>query len=140
MPRQEPLYPHVPKGRQPSYAPYSKESWLEHRRHHREFVNRVRLGLVTITGAFITNPHYGGYSFREDSIHGSADYVAPEEVLEILNAAKIDKIHLAGGWWTEVGYKGWGEEIAVSLAKESLPRWKAAFLGKLPKTIITGGE
>ena len=146
MPKKEPLYPHVPKSRKSEgeYAPYSKEGWEEHQRELQRRLEQIRAGAIIIKGTYITNPNYGGYSYTEavtmpgvTLITGMVDYADPEEVLQIAEAGGLKEMSLAGGWWTQAGFEGWGQKIPISLARTKLPEWKAIFLGRLPTITST---
>ena len=148
MPKQPPLYPHIPKSQmkkaEAEYAPYSKEGWEEHLRQLERTLEQIRAGSITLKSAYITNPNYGGYTFTEAVtrpgvalISGAVDYANPEEVLLIAETGGLKEVSLAGGWWTEAGFEGWGQKIPISLARTKLPEWKAIFLGRLPKRTIT---
>ncbi|MBA7684768.1 hypothetical protein ES703_93177 [subsurface metagenome] len=129
-------------GHQSEYAPYSKEGWEEHVRHFDELISNIKAGKVRIQAGYITNPNYGGYSYKEEidsKIFGSVDFAAPSEVLKVLETAGIKEVLLAGDWWQMAGFKGWGEKIPVSVAQEKLPEWKAIFLGRLPSQTEEGG-
>lgn len=116
-----------------TYAPYSKEGWEEHQRHLEELLARIKAGKVKIRSAYITNPNYGGYSYTEDErIRGMVEYADPAEVLLIAETGGLNYVSLAGGWWPEAGFQGYGQTIPVSLARARLPEWKAIFLGTLP--------
>lgn len=148
MSKKEPLYPHVPKSQmretEAKYAPYSKEGWEDHLRQLSRMLEDVRAGSIKVKGAYITNPNYGGYSYIEavtrpgvTLITGMVDYADPEEVLQIAEAGGLKEVSLAGGWWTQAGFEGWGQKIPVDQAKVLLPEWKAIFLGRLPTRTAT---
>lgn len=122
------------------YAPYSKEGWEEHARNFNEFLAKVRAGRAKVTGAYITNPNYGGYFYKEDEkISGSVSFADPLEVLQVLETAGIKEVALGGDWWRLAGLKGWGEKVPVSFAREELPQWRAIFLGRIPARTEEGG-
>jgi len=115
------------------YAPYSRKGWEEHQRHLEELLAKIRAGKVKVRTAYVTNPNYGGYSYYEDDrITASVDYADPQEVLLVAEAAGLREVSLAGGWWPEGGFEGWGQKIPLSLARAKLPEWRAIFLGRLP--------
>ncbi len=81
-------------------------------------------------GAYLHNWQYGGYSYVEEDpgkperlwVRGMADYVSPDKVIAIAEKEGLPHISLAGGFWEEVGYKGWGQKISVAEAKSALSR------------------
>lgn len=80
----------------------------------------------TYSGFYITNANYGGYSTREKTdrgtvISGMVDYVGPSTVLRLAGRHR-KRVSLAGGAWSRVGYKGWGEKITVREAKKALAK------------------
>ncbi|MBA7664940.1 hypothetical protein ES703_73006 [subsurface metagenome] len=144
MAKKEPLYPHVPKSQmkktEEEYAPYSKEGWEDHLRQLSRMLDNIKTGSIIVKSAYITNPNYGGYSYTEavtrpgvTLITGMVDYADPEEVLQIAEAGGLKEVSLAGGWWTQAGFEGWGQKIPIDQAKVLLPEWKVIFLGRLPK-------
>ena len=148
MSKKEPLYPHVPKSqmqkKEAEYAPYSKEGWEDHLRQLSRMLENVRAGSIKIKGAYITNPNYGGYSYTEavtrpevSIVSGMVDYADPGEVLLIAETGGLEEVSLAGGWWTQAGFEGWGQKIPIDRAKVLLPEWKAIFLGRLPTRTAT---
>ena len=148
MAKKPPLYPHVPKSqinkKEAEFAPYSKEGWEDHLHQLSRMLDNIKTGSTIVKGAYITNPNYGGYSYTEavtrpgvTLITGMVDYSDPEEVLLIAEAGGLKEVSLAGGWWTQAGFEGWGQKIPIDQAKVLLPEWKAIFLGRLPtRTII----
>lgn len=139
MARKEPLYPHVPKSRTKGteYAPYSKEGWEQHLANFEETLSKIKTGSIKVKGAYITNPNYGGYSYDEDTkISAMVDYADPREVLLVAETGGLEEVSLAGGWWPNAGFEGWGQKIPILLARAKLPEWKAIFLGRLPKRTI----
>lgn len=83
-----------------------------------------------IRSAYLANWQYGGYSYVEEDparlehlwIRGSVDYAAPDEVIALAEEAGLSHIHLAGSYWEEVGYKGWGEKLNISEARRALAK------------------
>jgi len=81
-------------------------------------------------GAYLTNWQYGGYSYVEEDpnkpeelwVHGMADYVNPNEVIALAEKEALPHISLAGGFWKEIGYKGWGEKVNIAEAKRALAK------------------
>jgi hypothetical protein len=123
-------------GEKGSHAPYSEQGWKEHIASFTDFLKKVRSGQITVQAGYITNPNYGGYSYKEgidSKIFGSVSYAEPSEVLVALETAGIKEVSLAGDFWERAGHKGWGEKVPVSLAKEKLSEWRAIFLGGLPE-------
>ena len=90
---------------------------------------------------YLANWQYGGYNYVEEDPtkpeelwpHGMVDYADPGEVLLIAETGGLEEVSLAGGWWTQAGFEGWGQKIPIDQAKVLLPEWKAIFLGRLPK-------
>ena len=95
---------------------------------------------------FLVNWQYGGYSYIEETpgkperlwTHGMADYVDPEEVLSIAEREGLPSISLAGGFWEEIGYKGYGEKVSLGEAKRVLAKAKAHMAGELHLTSSSG--
>ena len=88
-------------------------------------------------GTYLTNWQYGGYSYIEEDtdkserlwIRSMADYVNPNEVITIAEREGLQSISLAGGFWKNVGYRGWGEKVSINEAKIALAKAKKYVLG-----------
>jgi len=81
---------------------------------------------------FLTNWQYGGYSFIEEDprkpkelwVTGMADYVNPDEVIRIAEKEGMSEISLAGPFWQDIGYGGYGEKVTIEEAKRALAKAK----------------
>ncbi len=81
-------------------------------------------------GAYLTNWQYGGYSYTEEDpnkperlwMRGMVDYAKPEDIIAIAKRENLPHVSLAGGFWEEVGYKGWGEKVSVGEAKKAVAK------------------
>ena len=88
-------------------------------------------------GPYLTNWQYGGYSYIEEDpskppelwSKGWVDYANPDQVIAIAEREELPGIHLAGGFWEEIGYKGWGEKVSISEAKRALVKAREHVLG-----------
>jgi len=89
------------------------------------------LGKCRFKAFYLTNDLYGGYSYTCERGFGSADFIPADEVLRLAEKAGIKTIHLAGGRWEEVGYKGWGEEVSLEEAKKALAKLKQKYGSKI---------
>jgi len=102
-------------------------------------------------GLFLVNWQYGGYSYIEQDLskkpelwpRGSADYASPDEVIRIAQKYGIPEISLAGGYWQQLGYKGYGQKVSIPGAQKALyeareKQWGVAPTIGLPKE--TEGE
>lgn len=82
------------------------------------------------SGPYLTNWQYGGYSYIEEDptkppelwSKGWVDHARPEDVIAIVEREGLPGIHLAGGFWEEMGYKGYGEKVSISEAKRALAK------------------
>jgi len=92
-------------------------------------------------GPFLVNWQYGGYSYVEVDpnkpehlwIHGMVDYADPDEVIAIAEREALPHVSLAGGFWEEVGYKGWGQKVSISEAKTALIKARIHVFGPKEK-------
>jgi len=89
------------------------------------------LGKCRFKSFYLVNDLYGGYSYTCEKGFGSADFIPAAEVLRIAEQAGIKTIHLAGGRWEEIGYKGWGEEVSLEEAKKALAKLKEKYSSKI---------
>lgn len=88
-------------------------------------------------GAYLANWQYGGYSYIEEDpgkppelwSKGWVDYANPEDVIAIAEREGLLGIHLAGGFWEEIGYKGYGERVSISEAKIALAKAREYVFG-----------
>jgi len=90
------------------------------------------------SGPYLTNWQYGGYSYIEEDPakppelwpKGWVDYAKPEDVIAIAEREGLPSIHLAGGFWEEIGYKDWGEKVSISEAKSALAKAREHVLSR----------
>lgn len=83
-----------------------------------------------ITFAYLTNWQYGGYSYHEPVperppelwVRGMVDYADPENVLEIAEKGGLREISLAGPFWKNIGYEGWGQKVSIEEARDALKK------------------
>jgi len=87
---------------------------------------------------YLSNWQYGGYSYVEQDpnkpeelwVRGMADYANPDDVISIAERENLPHVSLAGGFWEEIGYKGWGEKISIGEARKALAKARQHVLGK----------
>lgn len=82
----------------------------------------------TYSGFYIGNALVGGYSTKETLKTGSvmtgmADFVPVSKVLSLALRHR-GKVSLAGGLWSRVGYRGWGQKVSVSEARKAVKKLK----------------
>jgi|GEM_PF-3796330 len=88
-------------------------------------------------GPYLSNWQYGGYSYIEEDPskppelypHGMVDYADPEEVIAIAEREGLPGVHLAGGFWERIGYKGWGEKVSTAEARRALAKAREHIFG-----------
>jgi len=104
------------------------------REEERDFYDAI-LGWCTYDrdSFYLTNELYGGYNYTCEKGSGAAQYVAPEKVLELAEKIGVEKIHLAGEAWKEIGHEGFGEEVSLEDAKRLLKELKEKRGGVKPK-------
>ena len=78
---------------------------------------------------FISNALVGGYSTRERTargtiITGAVDFVPVAKLLGLALRHR-SQVSLAGGMWSRVGYKGWGQKVTVSEAKKAVKKLRS---------------
>jgi len=75
------------------------------------------LGKCAYKGFYIVNDLVGGYNFKCTGGFGSSSFVDVKEVIKLAKSAGMN-VHLAGGRWSDVGKKGFGQQVTPRKATE----------------------